>query len=185
MARRVETIVGGPVKGEVSIPSGSNLTRPFLPMSRSQRGHGSVGSVNMSANGKPNSGHPFKSLSQAELEDRRKKGLCFWCGLKYSPGHKCTKSQLYQLVVDPSWDNEPEIHSPSQDEFQDCVEQLDLTEVSSGNAPPVLSLQALQGLQGPTTMRFFAAIDQSQVVVLVDSGSTLHITSSTLRWRNG
>ncbi|KAA3489156.1 Retrovirus-related Pol polyprotein from transposon 297 family [Gossypium australe] len=37
---------------------------------------------------------------------------------------------------------------------------------------PVLSLHALQGLQGHNTMRFSAVIDQIEVVVLVDSGST-------------
>lgn len=115
---------------------------------------------------------PSKSLSQAELEDRWKKGLCFWFELKYAPGHKCSKSQLYQLVVEPSWENEHEIRSPSPDDFHDCDEQLELTETLPGNAAPVLSLQALQGLQGPTTMRFPTVIDQSQVVALVDSGST-------------
>lgn len=59
--------------------------------------------------GKFNSKMPSKSLSQAELEDRRKKGLCFWCGLKYSPGHKCSKSQVYQLVVEPPEDSNTEV----------------------------------------------------------------------------
>ncbi|KAH1030872.1 hypothetical protein J1N35_043046 [Gossypium stocksii] len=31
---------------------------------------------------------PVKSLSQAEMDDRRRKKLCFWCASKYTPGHK-------------------------------------------------------------------------------------------------
>ncbi|GMI63403.1 hypothetical protein HRI_000009600 [Hibiscus trionum] len=36
-----------------------------------------------------------KTISAAEIEDRRKRGLCFWCAAKYSPGHKCARSQLF------------------------------------------------------------------------------------------
>ncbi|KAG8489023.1 hypothetical protein CXB51_017131 [Gossypium anomalum] len=48
---------------------------------------------------------PTKSLSQEKMEDRRKKGLCFWCASKYTPRHKCVKSQLYQLIVEPQLDS--------------------------------------------------------------------------------
>lgn len=80
-----------------------------------------------------------------ELEDRRKKGLCFWCGLKYSPGHKCSKSQVYQLVVELWEDGHSEARSLSQDDFQDCPEQLESMELGSGSSTPVLSLHALHG----------------------------------------
>ncbi|TYH88935.1 hypothetical protein ES332_D01G223300v1 [Gossypium tomentosum] len=92
LARQVEAIVAGPVKRECSINSGSNVVRPLFPVPRSQRGSGSAGSVSETMNGKLSPRLYSKSLSQAELEDRRKKGLCFLCGLKYSPGHKCSKS---------------------------------------------------------------------------------------------
>ncbi|GJZ45547.1 retrotransposon-related protein [Tanacetum coccineum] len=39
-----------------------------------------------------------KQLSQKELEEKRAKGLCFYCDQKYDPGHKCP-GQLYSLEV--------------------------------------------------------------------------------------
>ncbi|KAH1106745.1 hypothetical protein J1N35_010513 [Gossypium stocksii] len=65
-----------------------------------------------------------KSLSQAEMNDRRRKWLYFWCASKYTSGHKCHKSQLYQLVIEVSSDREVEFKSPEVDEFKDCNEQL-------------------------------------------------------------
>ncbi|KAK5818115.1 hypothetical protein PVK06_023046 [Gossypium arboreum] len=63
-----------------------------------------------------------KSLSQAEIEDRRKKGMCFWCAATYTPGHKCVKSQLYQLVVGSHNKIGMEIITSPTEEFQDCPE---------------------------------------------------------------
>ncbi|KAA3472231.1 Retrovirus-related Pol polyprotein from transposon 297 family [Gossypium australe] len=113
---------------------------------------------------------PFKSLSQAELEDRRRKGLCFWCGLKYSPGHKCSKSQVFQLVIDPTWEQGSDVKSSNFEELQDYSDHLELVDQVPESL--VLSLHALQRLQGHTTMWFSAIIDHTEVVVLVDSGST-------------
>ncbi|GJT41734.1 retrotransposon-related protein [Tanacetum coccineum] len=39
-----------------------------------------------------------KQLTQKELEEKRAKGLCFYCDQKYAPGHKCP-GQLYSLEV--------------------------------------------------------------------------------------
>ncbi|GJU15633.1 reverse transcriptase [Tanacetum coccineum] len=47
---------------------------------------------------------PFrKQLTQKELEDKRAKGLCFYCDQKYAPGHKCS-GQVYclEVIVDSS-----------------------------------------------------------------------------------
>jgi len=32
---------------------------------------------------------PQKFLVREERDDRRKRSLCMWCGVKFSPGHKC------------------------------------------------------------------------------------------------
>nr|GEZ53679.1 hypothetical protein [Tanacetum cinerariifolium] len=39
-----------------------------------------------------------KQLTQKELEERRAKGLCFYCDQRYAPGHKCP-GHLYSLEV--------------------------------------------------------------------------------------
>ncbi|OMO61967.1 hypothetical protein COLO4_33282 [Corchorus olitorius] len=41
----------------------------------------------------------FKKPTPAEIADRKRKGLCFWCQAKYSPGHKCLGAQVYSMVV--------------------------------------------------------------------------------------
>lgn len=40
------------------------------------------------------------------MEDKKKKGLYFLCEAKYILRHKCMKSQLYKLLVDPYFDGE-------------------------------------------------------------------------------
>ncbi|KAA3452986.1 Transposon Ty3-G Gag-Pol polyprotein [Gossypium australe] len=168
LARQVENIVCGPVK--TGIVGGNGASRFLFPNPRLSQSVGQSMTMGGKVQGSMGSRAPSKSLSQAELEDRRKKGLCFWCGSKYSPGHKCSKSQVFQLVIEPTWEPGSELKESIVDELQDCSEQFELGEQSPGS--PVLSLHALQGLQSHHTMLFLALIDNTEVVVLVDSGST-------------
>lgn len=49
---------------------------------------------------------------------------------------------------------------------------MESTELGLGNSTPVLSLYALHGSHGHNTIWFPAVIDQFEMVVLVDFGST-------------
>lgn len=40
-----------------------------------------------------------RSITRTEWEERRKKGLCFHCGLQYRPTHKCVEGQLRVLLL--------------------------------------------------------------------------------------
>jgi hypothetical protein len=40
---------------------------------------------------------PTKSLRNKELNERRAKGLCFWCDEKFVTGHRCKNKKLYSL----------------------------------------------------------------------------------------
>lgn len=40
-----------------------------------------------------------RSLSRAEWEERRKKGLCFRCGQQFGPAHKCPEGKLRVLLL--------------------------------------------------------------------------------------
>ncbi|KAI4371645.1 hypothetical protein MLD38_009972 [Melastoma candidum] len=40
---------------------------------------------------------PHKRLSPAEMEEKRMKGLCFWCDEKYTFNHKCNNRRLFVL----------------------------------------------------------------------------------------
>ena len=43
---------------------------------------------------------PPRAPSKEERDERRKKGLCMWCGVKYSFNHQCLRSQLYRLLME-------------------------------------------------------------------------------------
>lgn len=47
---------------------------------------------------------PHKRLSNAEIEERRIRSLCFWSNDKFTFGHKCTNRKLYSLVMEPNED---------------------------------------------------------------------------------
>ncbi|XP_022714593.1 zinc finger BED domain-containing protein RICESLEEPER 1-like [Durio zibethinus] len=40
-----------------------------------------------------------QKFTQVEIEEKKRKWLCYWCGTKYTPEHKCMKSQTYQLII--------------------------------------------------------------------------------------
>ncbi|KAH1063806.1 hypothetical protein J1N35_028793 [Gossypium stocksii] len=41
-----------------------------------------------------------KLPSHVDIEERKKKGLCFWYRAKFVPRHnECSKSQLYQILI--------------------------------------------------------------------------------------
>lgn len=57
------------------------------------------------------------------MEDRKRKGLCFLCGLKYTPRHKCIKSQLYQFMVETSLEIVEEMEVHTAEVSQNSVKQ--------------------------------------------------------------
>ncbi|KAL4279050.1 hypothetical protein GQ457_03G026640 [Hibiscus cannabinus] len=111
-----------------------------------------------------------KNLTSAEIDDRKRKGLCFWCAGKYTPGHKCAKSQVFQIVVD-GLEDEGEL-----EEFQDCEEVSEVLKPEG----PILSLQAMWGMSSWETMRLKISIEGHEWVALLDSGSTHNFLSLTV-----
>ncbi|KAL4341195.1 hypothetical protein GQ457_08G021940 [Hibiscus cannabinus] len=108
-----------------------------------------------------------KTLTSAEIEDRKRKGLCFWCTAKYTPGHKCARSQVFQISVD-GFEDEGEL-----EEFQDCEESHEVPKTEGH----VLSLQAMWGMSAWETMRLEISIEGHKLIALLDSGSTHNFLS--------
>ena len=81
-----------------------------------------------------------KPVIREEMEEMRKKGLCMWCGAKFGSGHRCMRSQLYQMLVE-----EPEEVSAEPEVFFDCPEILELVPFED----PMISFHALLGIRGP------------------------------------
>lgn len=103
------------------------------------------------------------------MNERKQKGLCFWCGAKYHVGHKCVKGKLYQVLLNTQSDGKV-------DEFQKCIENLEdpSTEEQALAQPqdPVVYLHAIKGSQDPHTVRFETFVGNDKAIVLMDSSST-------------
>ncbi|KAL4335063.1 hypothetical protein GQ457_07G010560 [Hibiscus cannabinus] len=121
-----------------------------------------------------------KMISANEIEERRRKGLCFWCVAKYSPGHKCQRSQLYQIMVEGIEED------GEQEEFLDCEEGGDVENNDSHKLEGVvLSLQAMWGKSHWETMKLPVTIRGVSCIALVDSGSTHNFISFSMVKRVG
>lgn len=112
-----------------------------------------------------NPNRPFKRLTQQKLEDKRSKHLCFYCDQKYVPGHKCS-GQVFSLeVVGTDLEEDDELLLTEDGivaSFHSSVEEQ----------PPLISLNALTGMNSYRTMRVRGSVGKNAIYVLVDSGST-------------
>ncbi|KAG6495596.1 hypothetical protein ZIOFF_043422 [Zingiber officinale] len=88
---------------------------------------------------------PFiKRLNRTEMEERRVKGLCFNCDELYIPGHRCKR--LFGLEGLEDYDE------------QNHVEDVEI------------SLNAITGTHAPQTMRIQGRINDTPLLVLINSG---------------
>ncbi|XP_042962448.1 uncharacterized protein LOC122296713 [Carya illinoinensis] len=118
----------------------------------------------------------IKKLSSEEVQERIKKGLCFKCGDKWGPGHKCKAAQALFMFEDESSDDESESsqEEPSQEEETEETK-------SGGTLEEVeLSLNVMAGISKPTSMRLMAWVGKREVTLLVDSGSTHNFINSSI-----
>ena len=85
-----------------------------------------------------------KAPTKEEMDERKKKGLCMWCGVKYSYAHQCVRSQLYQLLVDEEDESKFE-GGTSHEEGESRDEQS--AEDPNNELKTVISLHALLGTE--------------------------------------
>ena len=86
----------------------------------------------------------IQKVSPAEMAERRKQGLCYYCDEKYSPGHKCKEPKFFQIdATDYSSTEEyPPLEEP------EAIEEDNQKEMVSDE--PVISLNALPGISSPS-----------------------------------
>ncbi|KAL4279714.1 hypothetical protein GQ457_03G015840 [Hibiscus cannabinus] len=185
MAKHVESMLFPTQKKNTMLTQrgGSPLTVSIPPKFS---GNGSKNTLNFGSTTGPSSSKPLtannlspngskgvgKVISAGEIEERRKKGLCFWCASKYSPGHKCAKTQLYQIMVEGiEEENESDI-------FLDCEENGDgLKQEGKQEEVLTVSLQAMWGAACCDTMKLEMEIERKKLIALLDSGSTHNFIS--------
>ena len=115
---------------------------------------------------------PLQKLTNAQMEERRKHGLCYNCDEKWHLGHKWKGAKLFLLE---GWDMDIEHCSGAQlvELEEDGVvlgpqEQVQVVD----HVPSEITLYALVGNPFAQTMRVKGRIKNHEVVSLIDSGST-------------
>ncbi|KAM0035237.1 putative retrotransposon gag domain, aspartic peptidase domain superfamily [Helianthus debilis subsp. tardiflorus] len=105
-------------------------------------------------------------ISDAEKQNRYIRGECFRCGEKYGPGHRC-KTGTFKLLET----------ADGMEKQTDCiVEQL----ADSATELAEISLHALFGKPNPITMKLQGILADTEIIILIDSGSTGNFISDTL-----
>jgi len=92
----------------------------------------SVGSATRNSRTNPSfKGRGFRSLTDAEVLDKKAKGLCFRCDEKFGPGHICQNKQLQVLLLKEGMDEEStEQESKREDEIEMKALQLSIYSIS-------------------------------------------------------
>ncbi|XP_074306372.1 uncharacterized protein LOC141641616 [Silene latifolia] len=102
---------------------------------------------------------PLKMPSRKEMDERKAKGLCMYCGDSYTPGHHLIhkKPTLFWIKTD------------EHEESQDAFESLDAEE---GLSVACISVNAITGSTNFQTMRVTGFFNKKPLQILIDSGST-------------
>lgn len=94
---------------------------------------------------------PYKRYTDAELQARRDKGLCYRCDKKYFVGHRCKAKELRLLLA--SDEVEQDKQYMEVDPSYDINESTDTVEVAE------LSLNTVVGFTDPGTMKVRGTVD--------------------------
>lgn len=109
---------------------------------------------------------PMRRISPTQTQERREKGLCYFCEDKYQPGHRCNKPRLYLLEGVELEGKEGVVEEEEaipEDEVECEVTEGELLSISS---------HAIAGAPAPKTIQLFGKIAGKSVIILIDTGST-------------
>jgi len=97
------------------------------------------------------------------MEDRRKRGLCYYCDAKWTRGHVCSTPKLFLLeAVEKEEESPGKTPEPAEEDPGDFfLEEF-----------PEISLNAITGMPSPKTMRLIGIVRYGKAIILIDSGST-------------
>ena len=105
---------------------------------------------------------PIQKISQSQMEERRKKGLCYNCDYKWQYGHKCQTPKLFSIDFVELGEGSTELEEKGDD----------VMEFTYYEVLPEISLHAIIGSLNPKTMQVIGWIGGQEFVILIDSGST-------------
>ena len=123
----------------------------------------------------PNS-TPFRRMTEAETQEKCRKGLCFRCDEKLGPGHRCKRRELQVLWMM----HDEEIVEDGKNEPEPSFLVSEPVNSNKEALPPSLSLSSLVGLSTPHSLKLRGQIGDRDAVVLVDSGASHNFLATTL-----
>jgi hypothetical protein len=106
-----------------------------------------------------------QKLIQAQMDDRRKRGLCYSCDSKWTKGHVCAAPKFFLIE---------EVETLEDGNMVRELEDGEMEET------PEISLIAITGTPNPRTMKLVGVLKNQQVVVLIDSGSAHNFVDAHL-----
>ena len=122
---------------------------------------------------------PLQKLSPAQMEERRKTGLCFNYDEKFQPGHYCKSAKLFLLEGLCPFQGPSSIvqlvelnEGDSALAYNSDVPYLASVESKHNILEPEITLYALLGSPSPSTMGIRGTINGHWVIILIDTGST-------------
>ena len=119
---------------------------------------------------------PIKRISLAQMEERKKKGLCYNCDEKWGPGHKCKNAMLFLLdYVELTQENNSGVQitvlveGGSSDQVMQDQEEAEITLYALSGTPTLGTIRVMMG-----------RIKHRSFVILIDSGSTHNFIDAAL-----
>lgn len=120
-----------------------------------------------------------RSLTRTEWEDRRKKGLCFRCGLQFGPAHKCPEGKLRVLLLADDEDASFEDGTCSLPELTNPLD-VPISGSEEGQCSVLDWVGECSTAVGGKTLKFDAELAGVSIVVMVDSGASHNFVSRHL-----
>ncbi|KAL4558785.1 hypothetical protein LXL04_036987 [Taraxacum kok-saghyz] len=116
-----------------------------------------------------------RPLTEAQIQDKRARGLCYKCDEKWQRNHRC-KFQVNVILVEEEEEEEDEggAELPPEDGPAAILEAAEMDE------PIEISLNSVAGLTSPKTMKLRGRVMEQPVVTLIDLGATHNFISSKL-----
>ncbi|KAJ1437554.1 Retrotransposon gag domain [Sesbania bispinosa] len=114
----------------------------------------------------------FKRLSNEELQEKYKKGLCFRCYEKFGPDHVCKNKKFRMLLLDEGEGEEDE---------EERVEEENIEVINKSFNALQLSLYSMAGLTSSKSWKIMGArVNDQQVVALIDCRASHNFISQEL-----
>lgn len=117
-----------------------------------------------------------KKLSQEELRDLSRRGLCFKCGERWGRDHVCRMKHYRVELID---DDEGEGDIEGEAELEEETGERD-SEVVMEMKTLLLSPRSTRGLTSNQSFKVWGVINGREVLILIDSGASTNFISHKL-----